>query len=551
MDTKLKGLWEKVKGFFKNMSKKMRIILGAGLAVIVIAVAVLAVWMGNKPYTQLYQDLTAAEASEVMSYLQNNGITDFQVTGTSIMVRSDQYASLLAQLAMAGYPKNGSLYETYWEHVGTMSTSSEQARAFLISTQEKLETSIRSFPDVLDVQVYITPGEDRTYVLQDASTETTAAVHLDLRSGCMLTDGQADAIRRLVSHAWSGMTIDSVVITDGVGNTYNGGSASASDAADLKRYWEEYEANKVRTAVKEALDSIFGSDNVKVSPNVTVDVNHKYIESTTYHQPDGSYENGGLIGSELGQYYITRDGLQPVGGTVGTTTNSDIPTYVEDLQQTVGDEDSAGYGYEKNNKIDETHEQAEILAPTITDVTVAVTINENASNASSISVEQLQSHVAFAAGIGGENPEQRVSVLVAPFPTPVVEPDEPVGLVPPELMPYLIIAAAALLLLIILLIVILSVRRKKRKKQEEEDQKIIAEQLSEMAGRGSMPELGITPEMAEGILPPPTGGADIMDINTEKSMELRKNVRQFVQNNPEVAAAMLKTWLKGGDDSSE
>ena len=39
-------------------------------------------------------------------------------------------------------------------------------------------------------------------------------------------------------------------------------------------------------------------------------------------------------------------------------------------------------------------------------------------------------------------------------------------------------------------------------------------------------------------------------INTEKSMELRKTVRQFVQNNPEVAALMLKTWLKGGEDDN-
>ena len=46
---------------------------------------------------------------------------------------------------------------------------------------------------------------------------------------------------------------------------------------------------------------------------------------------------------------------------------------------------------------------------------------------------------------------------------------------------------------------------------------------------------------------PPTGGADIMEVNTEKSMELRKTVRQFAQNNPEIAAQMVKAWLKGDD----
>ena len=49
---------------------------------------------------------------------------------------------------------------------------------------------------------------------------------------------------------------------------------------------------------------------------------------------------------------------------------------------------------------------------------------------------------------------------------------------------------------------------------------------------------------------PPTGGADIMEVNTEKSMELRKNVRQFAQNNPEIAAQMVKAWLRGEDDNN-
>ena len=41
-----------------------------------------------------------------------------------------------------------------------------------------------------------------------------------------------------------------------------------------------------------------------------------------------------------------------------------------------------------------------------------------------------------------------------------------------------------------------------------------------------------------------------MEINTEKSMELRKTVRQFAQNNPEIAAQMVKAWLRGEDDNN-
>lgn len=546
--TKLKGLWEKIKDFFKNMSTKVRIILGVTLAVIVVAIVALVLWAGNRPYAVLFYDLNATEASEVLSYLQENGFADYRlVGGDTIEVRADQRDVMLTRLAQAGYPKSGNLFGTYFEHVGTLSTSSEQAQTYLISVMEGLAATIRTFPGVQDAVVWIDQGEERTYVLEDAKAEATASVKVTMRDGYSLTSGQADAIRQLVSHAVGGLDIENVFITDGIGNTYSSDtSASVSDAAALKAQQEEYQANKIRTEVMQALSLIYGAENVRVAVNVQVEVNRRYQESTRYEQPEGSYENGGLIGRETGLWYITRDGLTPVGGVVGTESNSDLSTYVEDLEGAVGDEDTAGKSHEYDNKIDEIHEQVEVLAPTITDVSIAVTINENANTAAALSEERLISHVATAAGIGGDEEEaaRHVSVLLAPLYTEPVPPAT--GWLSQEMIPYLIIAAAALLLIVIFLVILLSVRRKRKKKQEEEEQQILEEQLG-MGGMG-----GITPEDVEAVVAaaPPAGGADIMEVNTEKSMELRKTVRQFVQNNPEVAAQMLKVWLKGGDDDN-
>ena len=47
----------------------------------------------------------------------------------------------------------------------------------------------------------------------------------------------------------------------------------------------------------------------------------------------------------------------------------------------------------------------------------------------------------------------------------------------------------------------------------------------------------------------PAGGADVMDLEMERSMELRKDIRQFAQDNPEIAAQMIKGWLRGGDEN--
>ena len=101
----------------------------------------------------------------------------------------------------------------------------------------------------------------------------------------------------------------------------------------------------------------------------------------------------------------------------------------------------------------------------------------------------------------------------------------------------LIAAGAGLLLFIILLTVILLLRRKKQKKQEEEEVRAReeAEALMRVAGLG-----------LDGNL---ETGADVMDLELEKSMELRKDIRQFASDNPEIAAQMIKVWLKGGDNN--
>ena len=544
MDTKLKGVWEKVKAFFKNMSTKVRIILGASLAVVLIAIIALVLVLNNRPYATLFTNLTTAEAGEIISYLQENGVTDYRLVGDTIEVRADQQDVLLAQLALAGYPKDGTLYDTYFSNVGTMSTTSERATAFKIAVEEKLAAVIRKFPGVRDADVQLAFGEERTYVFEEVNTETKATVYLDLVDGMTLSNQQVEGIRGLVSHAIEGLNIENVFITDGLGNTYSAGdTADLGDASQLKRQQEEYYNNLIRTQIVQILSGIYGEDNVRVSVHTTMDVNRRYIESTEYSQPEGSYENGGLIGKETTFFYITRDGLEPVGGVVGTTANSDIQTYVEDLQQAIGDGDTAGASKDLDNKINETHEQVEVVAGTITNISVAVTINESANAAANVDLESLRSHVAVASGIGGENPEQYVSVLLAPF---LVDEPVPVDTIFSEdMIPYLIIAAAALLLLVILLIVILSIRRKRRKKKQEEEEREAAAMEEQLAAEG----LGITPEAAAAIAAAaPTGGADIMEMNTEKSMELRKTVRQFAQNNPEVAAQMIKTWLKGGEE---
>lgn len=552
MNEKLKGYLTKAKTGLGKVSKKIWILA----AVAIVAIAVVAtVLLNNRPYAVLVTDVTSDEMTAILSWMNSQNIVDYQVEGNdTILVPEAQESAIRGKMLMEGYPKSGYNYDTYFNNINAISTNSERETALRIALEEKMAATIRTFEGVRDATVSINPGEDRGYVLDSNKVvEATAAVHLIMKDGVRLTSQQASAIRTLVSRAVASLDIDSVSITDNWGNLYSGsGDTFDSDASALKIQLEEEWANAIRTDVMYVLAPLFGEENMRVAVRCTVDVSNSVIDDYDVHQPDwaadGSTNGAGIISSRRYEYTIlTPDGTIP-GGTVGTTTNADLPTVVEQ-EPAVDNGDnritgSGGLDYENPNT--KTHTIR--TAAYITDCTIAVTINSTA--AGPVDLNEIRVHAATAAGIDPVTTEtmtaeeylaSKVSVLSSPFYQPPAEP-EPVTpggneifkLPIPDWM--VLAAAAGLLLFVILLVVILLIRRKRKKKKKmlAEQQALEMEQFLAAAG---IPQ-------AEAM------GADVMSLQTEKSMELRQDIRKFADENPEIAAQLVKAWLRGDDDNA-
>ncbi len=563
MNTKLKELGGKAKDFFKNVSMKVRILLCAVLVVVIAVIAALYIRSTNQPYSTIFSGLSNEDKTSILTAMESDGTTDYRVDGDSILVRTDQADLVLSRLLMQGYPKSGRLYETYQEKVNTLTTNSERETYMLISRVQRMEGTIRAFDGVLDAVINMELGEDRTYVLDDSDlTNATASITLTLRDGYTLDNKAADAIRNVVVFGVSGMKAENVSILDTKGNTYDSTPGSNfGDNSQLKLQLQQYYNNMIRTQVMQVLEGLYGEDNVRVAVTTVADVNRRVMESKEYTQPEGSYENGGLIGRENTLWVITPDGVDAVGGVPGTSTNADIPLYLEDAIQAAGDNAYAAYQNDRDNKLNETSEQVEVASFTITDASVAVTINANANidANNTVNEEALREHVATAAGLGDDaTARARVSVLIAPFPAAPVEPVAE-GIISSDLLPFLIIGAAILVVMIILLVTLLRIRNK-RKKEREAELAEIEERLGELGPIGMMEgeldqmgQAGIPGAVAagpDGQPVPADAKADIAEVNTERSMELRKMVRQFVQSNPEIAAQVIKAWLKGGEEGN-
>lgn len=542
MKEKAKALFDKTKERLKSVSKKIWIAIAAVLVVLIVAIA-MALTLNQTEYAVLVTQVSDTEASKILNFLSEQGVTNYKVEdGNTVLVPAGQESALKARILMADLNQTGNYYT---ENLSAFSTNEERLAVEKTALELKIAGVIRNFPNVVDATVNITPGENRAYILDSNNViQASAGVILTMVEGEMLTEEQAASIQQFISNSVQGLEIESVSISDTAGNIYLTGDALNGDASAMKIQLQQAWENRTNTNIKKVLDPIFGEDNVKVAVTCEVEVDRITEQRTEIRLPEGAEDGRGIVSSERGSYYVGRPEEGLPGGVVGTESNSDLVEAVEAgaLPQN-GDTMIAG-----DKQIDYENSRSEyqidsIGAGRVTDCTVAVTINSR--TAGDFDVENIRRHVARAAKIQGElDPvtgeeilDSKISVLAMEFYDPNVglQPGlEPGGFFE-EHMWIVIAAGVGLLLFIILLTVILLLRRKKRKQQQEQEERERRDMEAMMAAAG----LGENGEAA--------AGADVMELEMERSMELRKDIRQFASDNPEIAAQMIKTWLKGGD----
>ncbi len=99
---------------------------------------------------------------------------------------------------------------------------------------------------------------------------------------------------------------------------------------------------------------------------------------------------------------------------------------------------------------------------------------------------------------------------------------------------WILIAALAGVLLLVL-IIILAVRHRRKKNDLMEAMEFSQEDV---------PELAVTQELLEDEIEPV-----ILEPEEDRGAELRQSVRDFAEQNPEISAQLLKTWLNGGGNN--
>ncbi len=534
MQESLKKAWGGLVARFKALSPLVKkLIIGTLALALVVGLGIALFGSLSNNNAVLFTGLSSEDMNNVVTYLSENGVTQYSIEGQdTVLVPENLVTSLKADLLLAGYPSSGFSHATYFDNVSSLTTESERDVLKLFTLENEMEAVIKEFDFVSDAQVKIVPGEDNTYVLDsNNATKASASVLVELQSGKQLTQTQVSAIRQLVSTAVQGLEIGNITITDTAGNTYEGDEAenSQNSLSSTKLDLERDINNTIRANIINVLEPLFGTENIRVSVNSVVDMDHSVTSSTQYTTEewgqDGSTNGEGIIGSQVYDVEFTRPTPEE-GDVAGVEPNADVNTYLEDEAALNGTEDYvANYG-EVDYLVDTVTQQSEKLAGVISDLTVSISINSNA--AGDLNANDLMSTVARAAGIASDIQSEKIDILLAPFVSndELIETDS--GIVIPSYLVIPLIALASFLLVLTVIIIILTSRRRKRiKKQKEEE----AQQELEK-------------QNALKIIHASAGEVDVLEVGSSKGMELRQNVREFTEKNPEIAAQMIRNWLR-------
>lgn len=543
MREKLDSLLAKVKDIDSKLSKRNRILVIV-CVVAILAIAVIGALLLNLNSSMpLFSELNQAEAAEIMKKLEDMGVNATYNNAGTIYVPGNQVDALRAQMVLQGHPKQGLTYDTFIGNVGSMSTDFDRETYKLYDLQDRIAATIRYFKDVEDVVVFISLGNEGRYVLQKDRYAPTASVMLYMKDDTVPDQEQVKGIQRLVAFAIPGMEMDNVAVVDGFSNDLTDRLETAdSNTTKLKMAIEREIERRIQQKVTYLLNPVFGPDSVRVSVTCQVDVAKKLKESIEYSSATDDDRPRGVLEKESVAIEAVGNG-DFVGGVPGTELNAQIPIY----PNITTDGKEIYYVDERDFQylVSKMTEQIQYDGGDILNLTVGVVID--AERLTRTERDEFKQLVAITAGISPDEVDQKVSVVNTVFHRDAEA--APHGF--SEFIKYVndnptlkwILIAAAALLLVILVIVILLLRRaakKKRAKQEEEEAMLAAAAAAAAvaAATGTDDQDGLD---AEDILNTPLDSA-----KKTREQELKMQIGEFADLNPEIAAQLIKTWLKGG-----
>lgn len=549
-----------MKEYWQNLSgktKKLLIAIVSATAVIAISGVVALNYLAQRDYSVLFTGLNQEEAQQVVSLLQEQGYPyRYDDNDGAIRMPSASVDQARVQLLSQGYPKSGFTYDMYRDNSGLMTTESDKKQYTKYELQDRLGAQIRLFEGVQDAKVTIAEAGEQKYALDTVAEESSAAVTVTMKSGRSLTDNQAAAIKNLIARSVRGMTFTNVSVFDAESMVEIGANDGTGGSGEYTELTSEIE-NHIAGNVRRVLEKLYGQGNVAVSVKGTLNTDKLIQEVTRYTVPEriDAEDKTGLLEREDTTFENQGTQENGVGGVAGADANADTPRYTAGNGNGNGTDTYANGSASREWLFDTLREQRQVDPGVLENTTIAIVID---TADKSIDERDLISLVANASGIAQDQAADKITIIRASSATEGEEDEdedskqagtEPETGIPTPIIIALIAGGVLLLLLLIIILLLARSRRKKAIALEEsadewpqtENQEGETPPVVETEAARQFREENAEMEQNE----------EILNLRMQHSLRLKQNIGEFIEQNPQIAAKLVQSWLRGEEDGGE
>lgn len=535
---KLKEIGNNLKNGWKNLAASKKRILIIVVSTAVILLAFLAFIAQRNHFTVLFSDLDEADAGAIVENLETEGIEyELEDGGKTILIDEAQVDQYRIQLASNGLmPVNSTGFEIF-DETSMMATDEDREIMYQRAVTGELERSISSLQQVETAKVMLSIPEDSIFQNPDYKSEASASIVLETRGSGQLTTQNIQGIASLVSGAVDNLPMENIQIVDSNGNLLSGflqegeSAIGATDVSTQQLSVQQTYEQDLEKRINALLAPVYGANNIRVVVNASMNFDAIEGETVEYTAPmtdeeEEDPEREGLIRSQTENYNGASDMIE------GLIEEGELPV-AED-----GDEElSTSLDRTINYELDQKTERY-VRAPGVLEgVNASLIINQNAETVPA--EDQIVPIVRRAIGLDDPATEIVGDVTFEPMPFADGEDIEPIG---EDLMadfllffrrywPFMI---GGIILLITAIVILIVVRRGKNDDYDE----------FETAFENQNP----TPLQREELAPIEP---DPIDLNIERKKQKNKvvsdkedTVREEAKQNPELAAELMKIWLK-------
>lgn len=521
---------EGISAFFKNLVEQFQeLTQGRQIALVALIVAgvaslfVMLLWVQAPDFQLLYANMTQKDAASIVEELKTQNIPyELGAGGTLIRVPTAKVHEIRLQLAAQGLPEGGEVGLEIFEKTSLGMTEFIQKLNFQRALQGELVRTIKSLEAIDQVRVHLVIPEDSLFLREKPKGK--ASVTVKIKAGRTLSESQVQGIVHLVSSSVRGVPPGNVVVVDLKGNILSGikGSSAMAMITSTNFKFRRRLETDLETSIKKMLEDALGAG--KVIARVAAELNFDKTNRTEeIYDPDsqvvrseqrttesvvGAVPPGGVPGVQA---------LLPAGETAGGGPGSSAKRNKE--KQTLN--------YEINKVIRHVARPPGQVKKLSVSVLIDGTMNENGEYQARSPEEMTQYLSIVKAAVGfDEDRGDDIKVENVEFDkTFLIEQEKKLREAERN---ELIFQVAKYLLGVIFIVLFFT--------------KVIQPLVNFMTTR-----VEVVPEGGPELLPTDEEMEDekkrLGELGTA-SQEIRKNVVEFVENDPQFSASIVRKWLR-------